>query len=531
MSADTIKVLVAQSDGLVLTEFMLGDGVYLIGASSSCQIQVGSIASEHARLEVNGARMSIEDLGGPAAGGVYLDGAAILGKLQIYSGQTIQVADRWLQLQSVSIIRSGESKLLDGRYQLIRQLGRGGRGEVWLVMDQQVNQEVAVKRLPAELKGDAVALNDLLREIEKCRHLNHPNIIRIFDLVRPGEEPPFLTLEYIDGQDLASMRLEQTSQLFKWSNLRPLMTQLCDALEYAHRNKIVHRDLKPANMLVDQSGNLKLADFGIAATMAESLSRSSLQGSISGTSVYMSPQQMKGELPRASDDLYALGSTFYELLTSRTPFYSGNITHQVLNEEPKPLSDRLVELRLQNEVPDAVCAMIMACLAKDPARRPSSAVAVEEWISGGTTVHVAPPTLPLKSATLGDCPSETPPPSVPMEPVSAQTQTVHQKVSAAWALIEARDNSWYQRYMYVAALLALGLVVNMKLDFLKIDSLTFSTRPELIKAVVVILVGWMILSSIGQYLIKPKRFFCGECSGRLKNDKKGPCPYCKVELS
>ena len=532
MPADAIKVLVAQSDGLVLTEFMLGDGIYLIGAGSGCQIKAGSIASEHARLEVNDGKMYIEDIGGSTAGGVYLDGAAILGKLQIYTGQTVQVADRWLQVHATSAIESGQNDLLAGRYQLIRQIGRGGRGEVWLATDQELNQKVAIKRLPGELTGDMVALNDLLREVEKSRHLNHPNIIRIHDLVQPDNEPSFLTLEYIDGKDLGSMRLGQEGQLFRWPNLRPLMAQLCDALEYAHRSKIVHRDLKPANMLVDQSGNLKLADFGIAATMAESLSRSSLQGSISGTSVYMSPQQMKGEIPRASDDLYALGSTFYELLTSRTPFYSGDITHQVLNEEPKPLSDRLVELGLQNEVPDAVCAMIMACLAKDPSRRPSSASAVEEWISGGTAVHVAPPTLPLEPETLGDRPSDTPPPSVKAKPVGVQSpQTVHQKVSAAWAPIEARDNPLYQAYKYLSALLALGLVANMKLDFLGIESLRFSTRPELIKAVIAVLVIWMILSSIGQYLVKPKRFFCGECGGRLKNDKKGPCPHCSAELS
>ena len=83
---------------------------------------------------------------------------------------------------------------------------------------------------------------------------------------------------------------------------------------------------------------------------------------------------MRGEIPRASDDLYALGSTFYELLTSRTPFYSGDIAYQVINEDPKPLAERLRELRLRNQVPDAVCAMIMACLAKNPAQRPRASV-------------------------------------------------------------------------------------------------------------------------------------------------------------
>jgi serine/threonine protein kinase len=229
---------------------------------------------------------------------------------------------------------------------------------------------------------------------------------------------------------------------------------------------------------------------------------------------------MKGEVPRASDDLYALGSTFYELLTSRTPFYSGDITHQVLNEEPKPLSDRLVELGLQNEVPDAVCAMIMACLAKDPSRRPSSASAVEEWISGGAAVYVAPPTLPLEPETLGDSPSDIPPPSVPTEPVNVQAQTVHQKVSAAWAPIEARDNPWYQGYIAVAALFVLLMVLG-----------SFKSGSLNVASLIIMLVIWWILSAIGQYVLKPKRFFCGECSGRLKNDKKGPCPHCKAELS
>ncbi len=531
MPTNAIKVLIAQSDGLVITEFMLGEGIYLIGAGSNCQIQVGSIASEHARLEVKDGLMSIEDIGGLTAGGVYLDGAAVLGKLQIYSGQTIQVADRWLQLQSISAVSSGEEEgLLAGRYQLIRQIGRGGRGEVWLVNDQQVNQELAVKRLPGELTGDAVAMNDLLREVEKSRHLNHPNIIRIFDLIQPDEEPPFLTLEYIDGQDLALMRLAQPEQLFKWENLRPLMTQLCDALEYAHRSRIVHRDLKPSNMLVDRSGNLKLADFGIAATMAESLSRSSMQGSISGTSVYMSPQQMKGELPRASDDLYALGATFYELLTSRTPFYSGDIAHQLLHEEPKPLSERLSELGLHNEVPDAVCAMIMACLSKDPSKRPASAIAVEEWIGGVKTVSGVPPTLPLTPETLGKEASPVPPPKV-VNPTNVSRQTVHQKVSEAWVMIESHDNKLYQPYMSLVALLALGLVANMYFNFLKVDFLLFNEKLGPIRAVVVVLVMWMVLSTVGQYVIKPKRYFCGGCNGKLKNNKKGLCPHCEVEVS
>ena len=521
MSDAPLKVLLARSDGLVIADYLLGEGIYMIGSGAGAQLKVETATELHARLEVHAGDFFIEDTSGPG-GGTFLDGAAVLGRVRAYPGQTIQAGDCWIQLQS-NQPESGSSQILAARYKLIKQLGRGGRGEVWLALDEQTGDELAIKRLPAELAGDTAALNDLTREVQKSRNLDHPNIIRIHELVQPEGEPAFVTLEYVDGQDLASLRLQQPGHLFAWENLRPLMTQLCDALEYAHQHKIVHRDLKPANMLVDRHGNLKLADFGIAATMAESLSRSSIQGSVSGTSVFMSPQQMRGELPRASDDLYALGSTFYELLTSRTPFYSGDITYQVLNEMPKPLAERVRELGLQNQVPDAVCAMIMACLAKDPAHRPPSAVAVEEWISSGATEMppvLAPPTLPSVPATLGQEPSDLPPPPVAV-PAPASPSTVHQRVAAGWAGIETRDNPWYQGFMAVAALFTLLLVVGLK----------GTPRHEIVPSVVKILILWAILSAIGKYLLKPKRFFCSECDGKLKNDKPAPCPHCGAALS
>jgi serine/threonine protein kinase len=368
--------------------------------------------------------------------------------------------------------------------------------------------------------------------------LHHQNIIRIHDLIQVVGEPPFVTLEYIDGQDLGSLRLQQPGSLFKWENLRPLMTQLCDALEYAHQNKIVHRDLKPANMMIDQQGRLKLADFGIAATLAESFSRSSMQGSMSGTSVYMSPQQMRGEIPRASDDLYALGSTFYELLTSRTPFYSGDIAYQVINEDPKPLAERLRELRLRNQVPDAVCAMIMACLAKNPAQRPPSAASVEQWISSGTNAQ-APPTIDVKTApetlpnvpqTIGHAPSKLPPPAVPIRTADpsvpspeADTHTTIQKrvASAKWVSIITRDNPWNRRFGIATGLFVLLLLLGLK----------DKPRNEWVGGLIVIVVILVILSLVSKFAIKPKRYFCSECDQKLSNDKSGQCPGCGSTFS
>jgi len=188
-------------------------------------------------------------------------------------------------------------------------------------------------------------------------------------------------MEFIDGGMLEAMRLEQPDQVYHWSNLEKWFLQLCDALEYAHGQKIVHRDLKPANMMITQGGDLKLADFGIAASMADSLSRSSMRNVISGTATYMSPQQLQGDVPRATDDIYAMGGTLYELLSGRPPFYTGDLTYQIINVEPHPLAERLREMGVENEIPPHIDELVMACLAKETARRPQSASVVAEWIS------------------------------------------------------------------------------------------------------------------------------------------------------
>ena len=134
--------------------------------------------------------------------------------------------------------------------------------------------------------------------------------------------------------------------------------------------------------MVSRKSEVKLADFGIAATMADSLSRSSMQGFISGTTLYMSPQQMEGESPQASDDIYAFGSTLYELLTSRPPFYTGDVQHQVLEVIPKPMDQRLAEFGFTNDIPEHIHQLVMSCLAKEPEGRPKDL----------SLIHISEPT-------------------------------------------------------------------------------------------------------------------------------------------
>lgn len=193
-----------------------------------------------------------------------------------------------------------------GRFTLLRQLGRGGMGVVWLARDERLREEVALKFLTPEVAHDASALEDMRRETLKSRKLSHPNIVRIHDLFEAVEEPAFISMEFIEGKPLSAHKAQQPERFFTWDYLKPLVRQLCDALDYAHRSKLIHRDLKPANMMLDGEGNLKLADFGIAATVADSMSRVTRNVGLSGTPAYMSPQQIDGEAPRATDDIYAL---------------------------------------------------------------------------------------------------------------------------------------------------------------------------------------------------------------------------------
>lgn|GEM_PF-2483415 len=271
-------------------------------------------------------------------------------------------------------------KVGGGRYTLIQFLGKGGMGIVWLAKDERLGETLALKLLPAQISGDPVALDDMRRETLKSRRLTHPNIIRIHDIFEAETEPCFISMEYVDGPNLSRLRLQQPDRLFAWDYLAPLVRQLCDGLDYAHGEKVIHRDLKPANMMLDSRGRLKLADFGIAAVVSDSMSRVSLKHSTSGTVAYMSPHQMNGQRPTPADDIYSLGATLYELLTSRPPFYRGDIINQVQNIEPQSLAERLAELELANEIPLAVGDVVMACLAKDPTQRPPSAGAVAEWM-------------------------------------------------------------------------------------------------------------------------------------------------------
>jgi serine/threonine protein kinase len=262
---------------------------------------------------------------------------------------------------------------LFNRYTLIKTLGRGGMGVVWLAHDDELERDVALKFLPELIIHDRAVLGDLKRETRRSLELTHKNIVRIYDFIH-DQTSGCISMEYVDGDTLSNLRADKPRKIFEPDELTDWTSQLCDALDYAHNHaRIVHRDLKPANLMVNQRGDLKVADFGIARSLSDSVSKLTMQHGKSGTLVYMSPQQLEGERGTHLDDVYSLGASIYELLTSKPPFYSGNVDRQIREKIPPPMTQRRKELEIEGDAIDAAWEEVVAkCLAKNPDRRPQS---------------------------------------------------------------------------------------------------------------------------------------------------------------
>src|SRR4030095_1230585 len=298
----------------------------------------------------------------------------------------------------------GSEQKLFGRYTLIKILGRGGMGIVWLARDEELEREVALKFLPDLMIQDRAVFEQLKRETKRSLELTHPHIVRIYDFIH-DERSGCISMEFVDGETLESLRCNQPQQVFEPSELSAWTSQICDALEYAHnRARIIHRDLKPANLMVNQRGEVKVSDFGIARSLGDTVSRLTMEQGRSGTLVYMSPQQLDGERGTHLDDIYSLGATIYDLLTSKPPFYAGNIDRQIHERVAPSMTERRKELDIEPALVSPVWEdAVAACLAKDPSRRPQSAAQVGQRLQlsapqKASTVSVQ---RPNKKALLG----------------------------------------------------------------------------------------------------------------------------------
>ena len=271
-------------------------------------------------------------------------------------------------------------RILDNRFQLREVIAIGGMAEVWLADDAKLGKPVALKFLHPDLRFDPSALAELREETEHNRRLRHPNILRVFDFHISEAAGAYICMEYARGISLQRLRLDRAGGRFTWNFLRPLVIQLCGALEHAHRQQVIHRDLKPANLILGPQGVLRLVDFGVAAVVQDPTVRISVSVRRTGTLHYMSPQQLSGLTPQPTDDFYSLGATLYDLLSGQPPFSQGDTPLQIREMLPLSLSGRLRQVGVCRGVPAHVEALIMACLAKRPERRPHSADEIADWI-------------------------------------------------------------------------------------------------------------------------------------------------------
>ena len=269
--------------------------------------------------------------------------------------------------------------ILLGRYRIIGLLGRGGMGEVYRADDLKLGQAVALKFLPRELADDPVRRERFFAEVRITRQVSHPNICRVYDIAELEEATTkqpryFLTMEYIDGEDLASL-LQRIGYLSNEKAL-DLARQLVAGLAAAHERGVLHRDLKPANIMVDGRGRVRITDFGLAVATSDETQLTE----VAGTPAYMAPEQLAGKGATVRSDIYALGLVLYELYTGKRAFKAGTLA-ELRAEKESAVPTAPSELRA--EVDPVVERMIMRCLERDPRQRPASVAQAAAALPGG----------------------------------------------------------------------------------------------------------------------------------------------------
>ncbi|MDP1586794.1 MAG: serine/threonine-protein kinase, partial [Prosthecobacter sp.] len=204
------------------------------------------------------------------------------------------------------------------QYEIESLLGRGGMGAVYRGKQAALDRAVAIKLLPAELAADAEFMSRFQREARTLARLQHPGIVAVHDFGQTSQGHLYFVMEFVNGTDLA--------RLIHGPGINPVqalevITQICDALQYAHSQGVIHRDIKPANVLINTEGRAKLADFGLARPTSEETASLTRSNVVMGTPDYMAPEQMAGNAGHADHraDLYALGVMLYEMLTGQTP--------------------------------------------------------------------------------------------------------------------------------------------------------------------------------------------------------------------
>jgi serine/threonine-protein kinase len=268
-----------------------------------------------------------------------------------------------------------DRRLVNNRYEVERSVGRGGMAEVFLARDVLLDRPVVLKVLFPEFATDPSFVERFRREAQAAANLSHPNIVAVYDWGTLNNTY-FIAMEYVAGTTLADLLKEKGS--LSPSQASDIALEVASALGFAHENGVVHRDIKPGNILISNSGQVKVADFGIARALGAAVEDGLTQtGSVMGTATYLSPEQAQGAQPDPRSDLYSLGVTMYEMVAGKAPFVGDTpvaVTYQHVHAMPTPLHDLKTDVSLDFE------AIVAKCMAKSPKRRYESASALRDDI-------------------------------------------------------------------------------------------------------------------------------------------------------
>ncbi|MFC1628000.1 serine/threonine protein kinase, partial [Gemmatimonadota bacterium] len=299
-----------------------------------------------------------------------------------------------------------------GHYKILRKLGAGGMGEVWLAEDTRLERKVAIKFLPHHAAQEEAEKARFVQEAKAAARLTHNNIAQVYEI---GEEEDrlYIVMEYVSGGSLRDQLDEAKGRSLPLEKVLTWVQEAAQGLAEAHKQGIIHRDIKPDNLMLTESGQVKITDFGLARL--ETATRLTMEGATLGTVNYVAPEQITGREVDHRADLFSLGATFYELLTGHRAFEGAdaNATYfAIINEDIESLS------RFRKSLPDGLEILVNKLLEKNPALRCQTAA---ETVSDILRLQ----RVPIQQPIVG----------ISKEKIASRLRTIHTSTWLAWALL------------------------------------------------------------------------------------------------